>query len=252
MARAGTARVAPLPTLVGNDRECARQRWLALRVRPWHADDRGRPPRPAVDHLGPLTANDVEHAVERLRQQGYHAAITAALHRADRQPFLEAGFAETERLHLLLHDLESLLPTPALAGIDLRRGRRREQDEVLAVDHAAFAPFWRLDRAGLDEALTATTMVHFQVARDRAGSSATRCAGGPATAATSSAWRSRRGARGGASAPPCSPTGCAGCAAGAPTTHSSTRRRATAGRSGCTSVPGSCSSPTAWPSSSSC
>jgi ribosomal protein S18 acetylase RimI-like enzyme len=140
-----------------------------LRVRPWQADARVAHLAPAADHLGPLTATDVEHAVERLRQQGYRAVITAALHRSDRRPFTEAGFAETERLHLLRHDLDALVPTPPLAGIELRRGRRREQDAALDVDRAAFAPFWRLDRAGLNEAFTATTMVHFQVARDERG-----------------------------------------------------------------------------------
>ena len=140
-----------------------------LRVRPWQADGRIAHIAPAVDHLGPLTATDVEHAVERLRQQGYRAVITAALHRPDRRPFTEAGFAESERLHLLRHDLGDVVPTSPIGGIELRRGRRREQDAALDVDRAAFTPFWRLDHAGLTEALTATTMVHFQVARDPGG-----------------------------------------------------------------------------------
>jgi GNAT superfamily N-acetyltransferase len=140
-----------------------------LRVRPWQADAGIAHVSPAADHLGPLTPTDVEHAVERLRQQGYRAVITSALHRADRRPFTEAGFAETERLHLLRHDLDSLVPSPPPAGIELRRGRRREQEAALDVDRTAFTPFWRLDRAGLTEALTATSMVHFQVARDERG-----------------------------------------------------------------------------------
>lgn len=140
-----------------------------LRARPWQADAGVAHIAPAVDHLGPLTATDVEHAVERLRQQGYRAAITAALHRPDRRPFTEAGFAETERLHLLRHDLGELAPVPPLPGIEVRRGRRREQEAALRVDRAAFTPFWRLDQAGLTEALTATTMVHFVVARDPGG-----------------------------------------------------------------------------------
>jgi GNAT superfamily N-acetyltransferase len=140
-----------------------------LRARPWQADAGIAHIAPAVDHLGPLTATDVEHAVDRLRQQGYRAIITAALHRPDRRPFTEAGFAETERLHLLRHDLEHVDPAPTTSGTEVRRGRRRDQDAALEVDHQAFAPFWRLDHAGLNEALTATTMVHFQVARDAEG-----------------------------------------------------------------------------------
>jgi len=140
-----------------------------LRARPWQADARIAHLAPAVDHLGPLTATEVEHAVERLRHQGYRSVITAALHRADRRPFTEAGFAETQRLHLLRHDLDGLSPTPPLDRIELRRGRRREHEAALDVDRAAFTPFWRLDQAGLTEALTATAMVHFQVARDADG-----------------------------------------------------------------------------------
>ncbi len=140
-----------------------------LRVRPWQADARIAHVAPAADFLGPLTPADVQHAVTRLRDQGYRSVITAALHRADRRPFLDAGFVETQRLHLLLHSLDDLAPSPAVPGVDLRRGRRRDHAEALVVDRAAFSPFWRLDGAGLDEALTATTSVHFQVARDESG-----------------------------------------------------------------------------------
>jgi ribosomal protein S18 acetylase RimI-like enzyme len=136
-----------------------------LRVRPWQADARIAHVAPAADYLGPLTPTDVEHAVEQLQAQGYVSVITAALHHSDRRPFLAAGFHECERLHLLLHPFDQLAQVAPIDGVDLRRGRRRDHDEVLAVDRAAFAPFWRLDRAGLDEALTATSTVHFQVAR---------------------------------------------------------------------------------------
>jgi ribosomal protein S18 acetylase RimI-like enzyme len=136
-----------------------------LRVRPWQADARIAHVAPAADYLGPLTATDVERAVDQLCAQGYRSVITSALHRADRRPFVAVGFQETERLHLLLHPFDDIVPPPPVAGVDLRRGRRRDHDDVLAVDRAAFSPFWRLDPAGLDEALTATSTVHFQVAR---------------------------------------------------------------------------------------
>lgn len=140
-----------------------------LRVRPWQADARIAHVAPATDFLGPLTVDDVSAGVGALRRRGYRSVITAALRRPERRPFLEAGFVETERLHLLLHDLDELPDPPAVEGIEIRRGRRREHDEALAVDRAAFAPFWRLDGAGLAEALTATSSVHFQVARDASG-----------------------------------------------------------------------------------
>jgi len=40
---------------------------------------------------------------------------------------------------------------------------------VLQVDRASFPPFWQLDDAGLDDALTATPRTRFQVAIDDAG-----------------------------------------------------------------------------------
>jgi ribosomal protein S18 acetylase RimI-like enzyme len=52
-----------------------------------------------------------------------------------------------------------------LAGIGaLRRANRRDHRSVLRIDHEAFPPFWRLDAAGLVEALTATPSHHFCVA----------------------------------------------------------------------------------------
>jgi GNAT superfamily N-acetyltransferase len=137
-----------------------------LRVRSWHGDDRIAHVAPAGDFLGPLTPSDVQRSLGDLRRAGYRSAITAALYRADRKPFIAAGFVETERLHLLLHTFEHLPPSPPAPGFDLRRGRRRDQAEVLDVDRAAFAPIWRLDGAGLTEALSATAAVHYQVARD--------------------------------------------------------------------------------------
>jgi ribosomal protein S18 acetylase RimI-like enzyme len=142
---------------------------VRLRARPWQADRRVAHVAPAMDFLGPLTATDVERAVGALRDEGYRSVITAALHQDDRAPFLAVGFVETARLHLLRHDLDHIAPLPPMPGVELRRGRRREQAAALDVDRDAFAPFWRLDAAGLGEALSATTAAHFQVARDRSG-----------------------------------------------------------------------------------
>jgi GNAT superfamily N-acetyltransferase len=140
-----------------------------LRVRPWQADASVAHVSPVADFLGPLTARDVDAAVARLRAEGYRSVLTAALARADRRPFLDAGFTETERLHLLRHDFDHMATVPSVQGIDVRRARRREHTAALDVDHAAFSPFWRLDHAGLDEALCATSTAHFQVARDHTG-----------------------------------------------------------------------------------
>ncbi|MGH9228784.1 MAG: GNAT family N-acetyltransferase [Acidimicrobiales bacterium] len=137
-----------------------------LRVRPWHADDQVAHITPAADAPGPLTTDEVRRCVAALRRDGYRGAVTAAIGRADQAPFLEAGFVRAERLHLLLHRLDEL-PNPRLAApVHIRRGRRRELVDLLAVDHAAFNGTWRLDRTGLDVALSATPTVHLRVARD--------------------------------------------------------------------------------------
>jgi GNAT superfamily N-acetyltransferase len=140
-----------------------------LRARPWQGDPHVAHVTPASDLLGPLSADDIRRGLESLRRAGYRGAITAALPRTDQPAFLEAGFVETQRLHLLLHTFDRIVPARVPTGVEVRRGRRREHDDVLAVDHAAFAPFWRLDHAGLGEALSATANVHFQVARTPAG-----------------------------------------------------------------------------------
>jgi ribosomal protein S18 acetylase RimI-like enzyme len=139
-----------------------------LRVRAWHADHRVAHVTPAVDGSGPLTTEEIRRSIARLRRDGYRGAVTAAIGRPDQPPFLEAGFVPAERLHLLLHPLDEIpSPTPA-APAHLRRGRRRELVDLLTVDHAAFSAPWRLDRIGLEEALSATPAVHLRVARDGA------------------------------------------------------------------------------------
>jgi ribosomal protein S18 acetylase RimI-like enzyme len=44
-----------------------------------------------------------------------------------------------------------------------RRARRRDHPAVLAIDRAAFVPFWQLDQSTLAEALTATHSTRFRV-----------------------------------------------------------------------------------------
>jgi ribosomal protein S18 acetylase RimI-like enzyme len=140
-----------------------------LRVRTWHADQRIAHVTPAADGSGPLTTEEVRRCIAALRRDGYRGAVTAAMGRADQPPFLDAGFVPAERLHLLLHSLDALPDPVSATPAHIRRGRRRELSDLLAVDHAAFSGMWRLDRAGLDEALSATPTVHLRVARDVGG-----------------------------------------------------------------------------------
>lgn len=130
-----------------------------LRVGPWRGNDRIAYLAPVGDGPAP-TPDAVRRAVAGLAGRGYREAVTAALGPVEAQGFLLAGFEIHERLHLLARDLHDLPPAPP---IPLRRGRRRDRPDVLAVDDRAFSSFWRLDSEGLDEALEATPTSRFRV-----------------------------------------------------------------------------------------
>jgi GNAT superfamily N-acetyltransferase len=133
-----------------------------LRIAPWRGDagtahltpGRGRP-----------TPASVARALDELVAGRYDVALTAALPPAEQRPFLEAGFEVHERLHLLLRELDEL-PSPDAPDAILRRSHHPDRPRILAVDRAAFPPFWRLDAAGLADALAATPSARLRVAGD--------------------------------------------------------------------------------------
>ena len=135
---------------------------VRIRVRAWRgrgdtAECLAAPPGALVPpHL-------VRAALDRARDHGFAVAVTPALPPFEWSPYLESGFEIRERLHLLGHDLREL---PPRSGHRHRRATRRDAEAVLAIDHAAFQPFWRLDAAGLEEAVRATPSSRFRIARD--------------------------------------------------------------------------------------
>lgn len=139
-------------------------RWGNGRIRlgPWHGDDRIGYLAPVGDGPAPGVA-DVHAACERLARTGFAEVVTAAIGPLEAHGFLLAGFEVHERLHLLERGLVDLPDAPAA---DLRRARRRDRPRVLEIDAAAFSGFWRLDDAGIDEALSATPASRFRVAVD--------------------------------------------------------------------------------------
>jgi len=90
-----------------------------------------------------------------LAAQGYRRVVTGALGPEEQLGFLEAGFEVYEELHLLVLDDFADLPS-APEGPRLHRAGRTRKAGILDVDARAFSPFWRLDRAGLKDALGAT------------------------------------------------------------------------------------------------
>lgn len=138
-------------------------RWGPERARtgPWRGNG-------DVAYLTPLPDAPVPSAafVRRccgiLAERGFSRIVTGALAPAEAAGFLHAGFEIEERLHLLGHDLVTLPKAPAAAAAT-RRAVERDFIEVLEVDTQAFPPFWRLDRAGLDDAVCATPHARFRV-----------------------------------------------------------------------------------------
>jgi GNAT superfamily N-acetyltransferase len=111
---------------------------------------------------GAVSTDTVDACLRQLQNRGYQSAITSALSLAEQQPFLDTGFTVARTLHLLACDLDSVGP-PGRGP--LRRGRRSDRDATLAIDHAAFKEFWRLDRRGLDDALSATPASRYRVSK---------------------------------------------------------------------------------------
>jgi len=132
-----------------------------LRVGPWRGDT-------TIAHLVPgrgrPTPAAVQRAVDDLGATGYRSAITGALAVPDQLPFLQSGFEVHERLHLLVRTID---PLPESRPAHLRGGRHADRSRVLEVDGAAFPAFWRLDAAGLADALAATPSARFRVAVDK-------------------------------------------------------------------------------------
>jgi ribosomal protein S18 acetylase RimI-like enzyme len=94
---------------------------------------------------------------------GYRAALTTALPSTEHGPYLANGFTVHERLHLLSRAVGPVRG-PDSDAVTLRRARRRDNEAVLVVDGAAFPSFWRLDGAGLEDALAATPSARFRIA----------------------------------------------------------------------------------------
>jgi ribosomal protein S18 acetylase RimI-like enzyme len=110
----------------------------------------------------PLTGEDVRQCIRRAQSTGYEEMLTSAVGPDEEAPFLAAGFGVRARLHLLARELDGPPPTPALT---IARAARRDRPEVLALDEAAFQPFWRLGPVGLRDALDATPARQFRVTR---------------------------------------------------------------------------------------
>ncbi len=191
-----------------------------LRARPWQGDPHVAHVTPAADLLGPLSTDDVRRGLDSLRRAGYRGAITAALPRADQAPFLEVGFVETERLHLLLHGFDQIVPAPVPPG---SRSAGAGAASTTRCSRSTTPPSPRSGASTTSASPRPSPPPPTSTSRwpaRRAASSATRCAGGPGRGGTCSGWPSTPAARAWEWGRRCWPTACAGCGAGAPATRS--------------------------------
>jgi ribosomal protein S18 acetylase RimI-like enzyme len=126
-----------------------------------------------VGLLGPVPGTalprpeGVRRALVTLQQAGYRWVVTPALAPLEQEAYVANGFHLRERLHLLerpvrLADTRHHSPPE---GIRLSRGVATDRPLALMVDQLAFEPFWQLDDAGLTDALAATPVARFRVAR---------------------------------------------------------------------------------------
>jgi ribosomal protein S18 acetylase RimI-like enzyme len=134
-----------------------------FRIVPRHGDERVALMSPLPGAVPP-DPDAVRQCLAVLRERGVDEVVTGALARVEVPAFLDAGFVVREHLHLLVHDLTTLPRAPTLDGVRLRRARRSDRADVLAVDAIAFDSFWRLDQAALADALEATAARRFRVA----------------------------------------------------------------------------------------
>jgi len=138
-------------------------RWGPERARtsPWRGDGSVAYLTPVPDAPVPSAAF-VRRCCDQLAGRGYRRVVTSALSVGEQAGFRAAGFAVTEELHLLAHDLRRLPPMPAVPG-RLRKAADRDRPVVLTIDEAAFPPFWQLGEVGLEDAIRATPRARFRV-----------------------------------------------------------------------------------------
>ena len=133
----------------------------SARVGRWRADGSVAFFVPVPDGASP-SVEFVRRCLRVLTEQGFQRVITGALSPAEQSTLLEAGFEVYEHLHLLVLHTGVALPPPPPTPRRHRAGPVRTGGRVTG-DGAAFAPFWRLDRAGLREAVKATRQHRLRV-----------------------------------------------------------------------------------------
>jgi ribosomal protein S18 acetylase RimI-like enzyme len=139
------------------------QRWGddRLRVRAWRGSSSVALVSP-VPGQPPVSVTTIRLTGASLQERGFERAVTSALTPAEERMFVAGGYTVRERLHLLHHDLTGLGTVDIPAR--LHRARRADTEAILRTDNAAFGEFWKLDSAGLQDAIAATPTARVRTA----------------------------------------------------------------------------------------
>lgn len=126
-----------------------RRGWARAEARPWNDNQ----PEAALRLLRG-GASFLEACGSRLLQLGAAGVISPPLPRSTQSVWLQAGFEPFIDLALMRKSLDKNEASPNHLVID-----RPDVDlaSLLAIDAAAFSPFWRFNRGALEEAIGATS-----------------------------------------------------------------------------------------------
>ena len=102
-------------------------------------------------------------STEELLTVGAPGVISPPLPSSAQRAWISSGFEHHTDLGLLRLDLTQ---TPRAPSHLVMKGSRADLVEAIRIDSAAFDPFWRLDEAGLTEAMGATPTAEIVVIRD--------------------------------------------------------------------------------------
>lgn len=109
---------------------------------------------------------DIHAATEHARAAGFRHVVTSAVTDDEAMALTLAGYSVRDELVVMARTLTDHNPSMRADGPVVERVRRNEDELILAVDRAAFASTWALDRFGLQEARQATPWIRTRVVRD--------------------------------------------------------------------------------------
>ena len=136
-----------------------RRGWARAEARPWNDDYPDAHLRLIRGGSGFIAAS-----ADELLDFGAPSVFSPPLAASSQGFWQSAGFEHYANLTLLRLELDEPAPGPDHL---VATGDDDDLDEAIRIDAAAFEPFWRLDRSGLEEAMRATQRSELLVIRNQ-------------------------------------------------------------------------------------